>query len=123
MKLKHASIFSLLTFPLEDILAHYSISSLQDGMVIFIKKVGLRVGLKDLINIFQVGLIIKSKEEGLFLWDCQIKQEGRVRFKGQGLRKDPVIQDLESQTYFFPPEGNWEELNTEMKEVGGEMVF
>lgn len=48
MKLKHASIFSLLTFPLEDILAHYSISSLQDGMVIFIKKVGLRVGRKDL---------------------------------------------------------------------------
>lgn len=46
-----------------------------------------------------------------------------MRFKGQGLRKEPVIQDLESQTYFFPPEGNWEELNTEMKEVGGEMVF
>lgn len=48
MKLKHASIFSLLTFPLKDILVYYSISSLQDGMVIFIKKVGLRVGLKDL---------------------------------------------------------------------------
>ena len=47
-----------------------------------------------------------------------------MRFKGQGLRKDPVIQEsLESQTNFFPPEGNWEELNTEMKEVGGEMVF
>lgn len=34
--------------------------------------------------------------------DRQVKQEERVlRFRSQGLRKDQVIQDLESQAYFF----------------------
>lgn len=63
--MNYLSIFSLLTFLLGDIFIYYLMSSLLDGMMIFIKKAGLRFR----INTFQVGQIIKSKGESLSLWD------------------------------------------------------